>query len=191
MRKNSIHREEIIEAPIELCAAVSLENVTTRKIAALLGISEGSIFNYFSSKPDLLLACFAHIDTLAEAAVTAASMEGDDFFCGLRQLLDAYLDFFVKHPAYTKFYCQMRLSSYFPARHLAENASSFSTLLKRMSDYDPLLTKDSPLSHMIGEIALNLALQIVCGIVPASQEVRDNTFSLLFFGLQGPYATHL
>lgn len=191
MRKNSIHREDIIEATIKLSAAVSLENVTTRKVAALLGISEGSIFNYFPSKSELLLSCFYYIDAYAEAAVLEVSMEGEDFFGGFRQLLNAYVDFFLQHPDYTKFYCQMRHSAYFESYRLVQDAPSFAALLGRMADYDPLLAPDSALSPMIGEIALGLALQIVCGVVPSSQKVRDKTFSLLCFGLQGPYATHL
>lgn len=191
MRKNSIHREEIIEATIELSAAVSLENVTTRKIAGELGISEGSIFNYFPSKSELMLSCFSHIDALAEAAIRETVLEAKDFFDGFRQLLGTYIDFFVQRPAHTKFYCQMRYSSYFESPHCLREAPSFAALRARMADYDPLLDSDSALSYAIVEIALGLALQIVCGHVPSAQEAREKTFALLCYGLQGPYGTHL
>lgn len=57
MRKKFIYPERIVDAAISLCAEIGLENMTTRKLADYIGISEGSIFNNFASKPELMCAC--------------------------------------------------------------------------------------------------------------------------------------
>ncbi len=47
---------DILEAAIHLFAEEGFHSVTTRKIAARAGISEGTLFNYFSSKNELMRA---------------------------------------------------------------------------------------------------------------------------------------
>ena len=57
MKKQTITPESIIEATILYVANNGLENVTTKKVALDMGISEGTIFNNFASKKALLEAC--------------------------------------------------------------------------------------------------------------------------------------
>lgn len=49
-------RKEIVEAAITLFARQGFERTTTREIAAAAGISEGTIYKYFASKQEILLA---------------------------------------------------------------------------------------------------------------------------------------
>ena len=44
---------EILEAAIALFGDEGFHSVSTRKIAAAAGVSEGTLFNYFSSKNEL------------------------------------------------------------------------------------------------------------------------------------------
>ena len=49
-------RAAILEAAVQLFTAEGFHASSTRKIAARAGVSEGTLFNYFGSKNDLLLA---------------------------------------------------------------------------------------------------------------------------------------
>lgn len=50
---------ELVEAAIELFAEEGFGSVSTRKIAAQVGVSEGTLFNYFGSKTELMGAILA------------------------------------------------------------------------------------------------------------------------------------
>ena len=52
---------DILEAAIELFGEEGFHNVATRKIAARAGVSEGTLFNYFSSKNELMRAILGRI----------------------------------------------------------------------------------------------------------------------------------
>jgi AcrR family transcriptional regulator len=54
-------RERILTAALELFVHQGFHHTTTRQIAQAAGVAEGSIFNYFSSKKDLLVAVMAQI----------------------------------------------------------------------------------------------------------------------------------
>src|SRR4030042_2526518 len=47
---------QILEAATKVCASKGFRAATTREIATVAGVSEGTIYNYFASKYDLLIA---------------------------------------------------------------------------------------------------------------------------------------
>jgi AcrR family transcriptional regulator len=55
-KQAQIRREQIIEAAITLFAQQGFDGTSTRQIAGSIGITEGLIFHYFSTKADLLSA---------------------------------------------------------------------------------------------------------------------------------------
>lgn len=70
--------DKILEAATCLFGEEGFHAVSTRKIAAAAGVSEGTLFNYFSSKNELISAILARIyEELTERAVE-----------GLRRLVD-------------------------------------------------------------------------------------------------------
>jgi AcrR family transcriptional regulator len=92
---------EILKAARELFLKQGVENVTTRQIAARVGISQTALYVYFSSKEEML-------DSLAEeawrglaAALAAADpedAEGSDPVARLRAILSAYMRFWLRRP---------------------------------------------------------------------------------------------
>lgn len=52
---------DILEAAIDLFGEEGFHSVSTRKIAARAGVSEGTLFNYFSSKNELMRAILERI----------------------------------------------------------------------------------------------------------------------------------
>jgi AcrR family transcriptional regulator len=87
-------RERILQAAVQLFAARGFEASTTRDIADTAGIASGTVFNYFSTKEDILTSLAA--DALAGARrdhtrdKTAAGSFEEDLFthvmAGLRAL---------------------------------------------------------------------------------------------------------
>ena len=75
MKKQTITPESIIEATILYVANNGLENVTTKKVALDMGISEGTIFNNFASKKALLEACLFYIDRQVDAVLKGISFK--------------------------------------------------------------------------------------------------------------------
>ncbi len=92
---------EILKAARELFLTQGVENVTTRQIAARVGISQTALYVYFSSKEEML-------DTLAEeawrgladalAAADPKDAEGSDPVARLRAILSAYMRFWLRRP---------------------------------------------------------------------------------------------
>ena len=54
-------KENIIEAATKLFSEQGFDKTKTKTIAQLCGIAEGTLFNYFSTKDDLLIAVFEHM----------------------------------------------------------------------------------------------------------------------------------
>jgi AcrR family transcriptional regulator len=92
---------EILKAARELFLTQGVENVTTRQIAARVGISQTALYVYFSSKEEML-------DSLAEeawrgladalAAADPEVAERSDPVARLRAILAAYMRFWLRRP---------------------------------------------------------------------------------------------
>jgi AcrR family transcriptional regulator len=92
---------EILKAARELFLEQGVENVTTRQIAARVGISQTALYVYFSSKEEML-------DSLAEeawrgladalAAADPKDAGGSDPVARLRAILSSYMRFWLRRP---------------------------------------------------------------------------------------------
>lgn len=91
---------EILKAARELFLKQGVDNVTTRQIAARVGISQTALYVYFASKEEMLdaLAKDAWL-SLAEALAAADCDAGAtaDPLGRLRGLLAAYMRFWLRH----------------------------------------------------------------------------------------------
>ncbi len=74
---------DIIQAATDLFAENGFHNTSTRKIAAAAGVSEGTVFHYFSTKNALLLAI---LDGFYEG-LTGSAQEGVQETLGTRERL--------------------------------------------------------------------------------------------------------
>jgi AcrR family transcriptional regulator len=59
--RQSQRRQRILDAALDLFARQGFHGTSTRQIAQAAGVAEGSIFNHFPSKKDLLVAAMAQI----------------------------------------------------------------------------------------------------------------------------------
>ena len=92
---------EILKAARDLFLQQGVENVTTRQIAARVGISQTALYVYFSSKEEMLDALAEEAwRSLAAALATAdpEGAEGADPVARLRAILSAYMRFWLRRP---------------------------------------------------------------------------------------------
>lgn len=90
---------EILKAARELFLKQGVENVTTRQIAARVGISQTALYVYFSSKEEMLEALAEDAWRGLAAALAAADTAGEsvDPVERLRAVLAAYMKFWLRH----------------------------------------------------------------------------------------------
>jgi len=92
---------EILKAARELFLQQGVENVTTRQIAARVGISQTALYVYFSSKEEMLDSLAEEAwRSLAHALATADPEDGEgaDPVARLRAILSAYMRFWLRRP---------------------------------------------------------------------------------------------
>lgn len=81
-------RQGILEAAAVVFARKGFEKATTREIAAEASVSEGTIYNYFASKQQLLMALAQMIQEKVAAIVPKPSDNGDDRLTIVKALED-------------------------------------------------------------------------------------------------------
>ncbi len=60
-QRKAEHRRRILEAALDLFACQGFHRTSTRQIARRAGVAEGTIFNHFPTKKDLLVAAAAQV----------------------------------------------------------------------------------------------------------------------------------
>lgn len=84
-RRIALRQEQILEAAATIFSQHGYERATTREIAAAADVSEGTLYNYFANKRELLIGVArAYGD---EVAGGIASIEADNFEDMVTQLL--------------------------------------------------------------------------------------------------------
>ncbi len=83
-RKPATRRREILAAARQVFAAKGFQRATTREIALAAEASEGTIFNYFASKDDILLGLVQDclIETLPSDLAIPAGKDDEAFLAG-------------------------------------------------------------------------------------------------------------
>src|SRR5438309_4745135 len=80
-------RAQILEAASRVFAGQGFHRTTVREVAREAGIADGTIYLYFASKQDLLLALLGQLGRVGERPADFAELAGVD----ARASLDSYL----------------------------------------------------------------------------------------------------
>lgn len=186
MRKKSITPEEIIQATIHLVAENGLENISTRKVAASCGISDGCMFNYFESKNDLLIKCLYHIDNEIDAELSRTNFNILKMKKSIRALWFTYFDFLIEHGDYTKYYRQFRHSSYYTEEVVKGQDKSFSFFARLIASGSNVLNVNLDIFWVyIIETTLNFAVRVVDKQLPYNEKDKEKYFAFLANGISG------
>jgi len=85
-------RSQILDAAAQVFAKKGFHRTTTKEIAAAAGVAEGTIYNYFDNKQDLLvglMAQLAELNALDDQLTESLKTDVRDFFVGaFRQRVD-------------------------------------------------------------------------------------------------------
>lgn len=93
-------REEILEAALELIIAEGFSNLSMRKIAARLGITATTIYNYVASKDELNLFIRMRGFEILYQGLRAGLETHDNLTARLAAMVRAYADFGINFPNY-------------------------------------------------------------------------------------------
>lgn len=128
MNKKKISKESILKATISYCAKHGFENITTKKVADYLDISEGSILNNFNNKETLLKSCLFYIDYKLDIKLnnvyTSLMSKKDQ----IKIMWVTYFKFFLDNKGYAKYYRTFRQSSFYDREMMDIQRSKYDSL---------------------------------------------------------------
>ncbi len=113
-------RDEILDAAARLFIENGFENVSTRRIAVALGISQTTLYVYFATKDAILEAlcerCFMHLVALFDRVASST----DEPVEKLRRLMHGYVEFGLLHSD------EYRIAFMLSQHHRADKYKNFS-----------------------------------------------------------------
>ena len=186
MKKGYITSQLILENTIDYVANYGLENVTTKKVANEMNISEGTILYHYKNKKTLLRECLYYVDNKIDKSLKKVPFFGFDFYKGVKEIWFNYFNYLVSHGNYTKFYCSFRQSSYYDEETMKGQNKSFNfftTLLSKVLKYTGI--KDEIIWIYIIETTLNFAIRVADDKIENNEENAEKIFSMIFYGISG------
>ena len=186
MKKQTITPDMIKESTIAYVAEYGLENLTTKKIALSMNISEGTIFNNFSNKKELLAECLYYIDHQIDQIFESIPFHGLNISKTIRELWFSYFDYLVTHGAYAKFYRQYRQSSYYTDEGIAGQDDSYSFFISIIQKNAHIFGFNPDIYWVfIIETTLNFAIRVADGQLPGDKKNVERFYGLLSHGFIG------
>lgn len=105
-------REEILAAALRLFVESGFHGTPTSKIAREAGVANGTLFHYFPTKDDLIVALYLHIKHRLSCHVAAAASEGGTLKVRLREQFLNALYWALDHSEEFRFLQQFQSSPY-------------------------------------------------------------------------------
>jgi AcrR family transcriptional regulator len=97
----SIKQESIISTTIDLINENGIQAVSTREVAKRLGISQGSVFQYFPKKSDLLAAVLEHFSQYDRDIFNTGKLKNLEPREAILFFIDTCLLYYENYPAIT------------------------------------------------------------------------------------------
>ena len=91
-------RERLVKAAVEEFAREGYEGANISRITQAAGVATGTIYNYFPSKNEMMLAVLSEIGTAHCAFIAEQIRQEDDFILRVERLLEAVFDFVRENP---------------------------------------------------------------------------------------------
>lgn len=99
MRLSSSERQEqIVQAALDLLAEHSVDRLTTRRVAARVGISQPALFRHFGSRDEILIAVLDHVRATLSSEAHRILASGLPARRALHELVRTLLDYVSDHP---------------------------------------------------------------------------------------------
>ncbi len=91
-------RERLVKAAVEEFAREGYEGANISRITEAAGGATGTIYNYFPSKNEMMLAVLSEIGTAHCAFIAEQIRQEDDFILRVERLLEAVFDYVRENP---------------------------------------------------------------------------------------------
>lgn len=98
-------RNALIEAGIELINEYGESGMSLRKVAAKCGVSAAAPYAHFQNKEEMLGAIQDHITEQMMEELPKVLSDEKSALDNMLALGEAYIQFFMNHPTYFKFFC--------------------------------------------------------------------------------------
>lgn len=187
-------RTRIMAATMKAVRQYGLEGVRIQNISKLVGLSPGALYRYFTSKDELIIACFTHVDRQAAALFHNLKFDpaaiSADPMGAVKALWLPYFRFWTARPDETVFYHRFRDSTFFPAYDKTRDVSYFEDFIGTVRAFKALfpaleqINQDLLWLHVLTTTVL-YAKYVVEGVLPNNEETEDTVFRLLITGLSG------
>ncbi len=184
----------ILSATMKAVRQYGLEGTRIQNISELAGLSPGALYRYFSSKDELMVACFTYVDKQAAAIFEHLKLNPLAMLANpseaIRSLWLPYFRFWVAQPDATVFYHRFRDSAMFPAFDKTRDVSYFEDfdgmvrLFKNLFPRLNQINQDILWLHMLTTTVI-YAKYVIEGVLPNNQETENTVFQLLTTGLSG------
>ncbi len=186
MNKIKISTDDIIETTIDYVAKYGLENTTTKKVADIMQISEGTIFNRFKSKKELLSECLYYIDRNIDAEIGNSKISIFDISGSIKKLWYKYFNYLLAHPSYSKFYRQFRQSSFYTDDVIKGQDKSFSKFVQLIQKNLDLIGFNTDILWVyVIETTLNFAIRVADGDIANTPKNIALIYKFLSKGFMG------
>jgi len=119
LRLNDAKREKILDGAVEEFSRHGFRQASLNRLAQSLGISKGSLFQYFGNKEGLFLYIFDHAVALVRKRLAQVKQDTaeKDFYEKIRESLLAGVDFIRRYPHVYRIYLKMLFQEDFPLRN--------------------------------------------------------------------------
>jgi AcrR family transcriptional regulator len=167
-RKHVVLRARIIATAIELFSRHGLDHITVEKIADVADIGKGTIYNYFRTKEDIVVAYMAGIESLLQARIP-------DFAASRKPLESVLIDFLRFHFRLKKPY--HRFVRIFLAQMFSRTEQFLPYMLEMQKSIDPPLRARRRLARSNVLLCLTVILPRETPNLGSSNFMRSHTVS--------------
>lgn len=178
---------------MKVVSEIGLENVTTKKIAAVAKTSEATIFRLFESKDKLLLQTFAYAESelFREflSALPAFREESLDYESQCHVFFARCWKYLLENPDQNQFYLRFYHSTYYVQFAKKQSEVGQPSLINRMQRRLPNLPGNENTKILLIQMldsVLNFAIRVTTGDLSNTDETAESVFRLQF-NLLGSY----
>ena len=100
-KSTEIRQEEIRRAFLELIDHEGLHNLSTRKVADKVGVSEGALFRHFKSKRDIMLSIIDGVEDVLMKSLRAVATEDSSSADRLFKFLCVHVRYLIENKGIT------------------------------------------------------------------------------------------
>ena len=97
----SDRQREIIDAALSLINGKGIQELTMKRIAGIVGVSEPAIYRHFSSKADIMAAIVDEMERSRTKAINAARTIGYDSERTITSFIESHAREFIRRPTMT------------------------------------------------------------------------------------------